>query len=246
VTRLTHRRSRAQNRFVGQIGVALAIVVVLPGCGPMHQITYPDTGGGHYGGEPTNDTPLNTMKRFEQTCEFQDLPKYGILFASDFRFTFSSSADMDLALQYGDHWRKDDEIQSAHHLFEGFTNTLGEAIPPASRISMNLNGVQVITDPEHADSAAYYQKVVVDSVMLTVQLPGTPESTTYDINARHEFYLVRGDAAVLDAGQETRTDRWYIRRWDDLAVGAGTTATIVAGPTPTYPITWGRLKAGYR
>ena len=224
----------------------LAIAVVLPSCGPVHQVTYPDTSGGRTGGEPTNDTPLNTVNRFEQTYEFQDLPKYGILLASDFRFAFSPSADPDLVLQYGDHWRKDDELQSARHLFEGFTNTLGETIPAASRIDMTLSGVRAMTDPEHADSATYYQKVVVDSVVVTVELPGTPEPTTYNIDARHEFYLVRGDAAVLDASQEARTDRWYIRRWDDLSGAAGTTATIVSGPTSTRPVTWGRLKAAYR
>ncbi|MGH7725053.1 MAG: hypothetical protein ACREOU_06445, partial [Candidatus Eiseniibacteriota bacterium] len=65
------------------------------------------------------------------------------------------------------------------------------------------------------------------------------------------FYLVRGDAAVLDTGQEARTDRWYIYRWDDLSQplpgGPARLASLNAGALGTpAPTTWGGLKDGYK
>jgi hypothetical protein len=66
------------------------------------------------------------------------------------------------------------------------------------------------------------------------------------ISARHEFYIVRGDAALLAAGQEARTDRWYIRRWDDLSTSTGLIgriASIDAGAVK--PTSWGSLKNSF-
>ena len=195
---------------------------------------------------PLNDTVQNTMLRFEGTYEFQASSRYKNLLASDFRYTFSQASDPTLVQIYGNNWGKADEVFSSGNLFNGFTNSVGEALPAASRIEMDLFGVQPATDFEHPDSATYYQKIVVARVVMTVEIPGTPEPTTYNIDARHEFYLVRGDAAVLDASQEARIDRWYIRRWDDLSAAPATTAAFADGPTPTTPKTWGSLKAQYR
>jgi hypothetical protein len=194
---------------------------------------------------PLNDTVQKTMLRFEATYEFQDLPKYANLLASDFRYTFSQASDP-LLVQTYPNWGKDDEVATSQHLFEGFTNSLDEVVPAASKIEMDLYGVQPTTDVEHQDSTAYYQKVVVSRVVMSIEVPGSPEPTVYNIDARHEFYLVRGDAAVLDAGQEARADRWYIRRWDDLSPPNPSPVIVPSGPTAYTTTSWGRVRARYR
>ena len=224
-----------------------ALLPILSGCGSNPFNPPIDPGGdGHVPGDtPLNDSPQNLMIRFEKSYEFQNLAIYSKLLTSDFRYTFSLASDPLLVDQYPN-WGLDDEVQSTQHLFDGFTNTHGDFIPAASRIDMTLQGVQYTSDFTHADSASHYQKVIVTSVEMQIEVPGSAgDPLVYNISARHEFYIVRGDAAVLDAGQEARADRWYIRKWDDLS--NGTTAVLrlasINGTTvQRVPITWGKLK----
>ena len=228
---------------------ALVLLPVLSGCGknpfnpvvdPGHEGKIPDT-------TPPNDSPQNLMIRFETSYEFQDLQNYEALLTSDFRYTFSTATDRDLADRYPN-WGRDDEVESSKHLFEGFTNSLGESFNGASNIDMTLYGVQYGPDFTHADSTTHYQRVVVTTVDMKIEVPGSPDPTIYQINARHEFYIVRGDAAVLAAGQEARTDRWYIRRWDDLSqplTAVTRIASVNAGQAMSTPATWGSVKNSY-
>jgi hypothetical protein len=117
---------------------------------------------------------------------------------------------------------------------------------------MTLNSDQYFDDPSHPDSAAYYKWVTVARVLMSIEIPGTTESQIFNIDARHEFYLVRGDAALLDPGQEATSTRWYIQRWDDLSTqlgGAGViriaSANSKVGNTPTVSTTWGRVKDSF-
>jgi hypothetical protein len=241
---------------VSALALSIVVMPVLSGCGSNPFNPIPDPGGdGHIPpNAPLNDTVQNTMLRFEATYEFQDLPKYEALLSSDFRYTFSQASDPDLVLAYGNNWGKDDEIASSQHLFDGFTNAHGDAVPAASKIDIDLYGVQPTQDVEHLDSLAYYQKVVVSRVVMSIEVPGSPEPTVYNIDARHEFYLVRGDAALLDPSQEARTDRWYIRRWDDLSppppIPTGGAIQIASVNTPgtlaRVSESWGRLKGDYK
>lgn len=240
---------------VSALALSIAVLPVLYGCGgnPFSPPIDRGADGRIPPNAPLNDTVQNTMLRFEATYEYQDLPKYEKLLASDFRYTFSQASDPQLVLTYGNNWGKDDEVASSQHLFDGFTNSRGEAVPAASKIAMDLYGVQPTQDNEHLDSLAYYQKVVVSRVVMSIEVPGSPEPTTYNIDARHEFYLVRGDAALLDAGQEVRTDRWYIRRWDDLSppptpTGAMQIASVNSGAGIMARVaeSWGRLKSDYK
>ena len=113
---------------------------------------------------------------------------------------------------------------------------------------MTLTGVQYGADFAHTDSAAYYQKAVVTSVDMTIEVPTTPAPTTYQISARHEFYIVRGDAAILDPNQEARSDRWYIRKWDDLSTNVAVVARLAAingQAIQRTPASWGAVKDTY-
>jgi hypothetical protein len=156
---------------------------------------------------PATDSPLGLMRRLESAYERRDTGDYAELFASDFRFFFG---DADLALRYPGGWTREDEVASADHLFHGFVDGSGVRRPPAERIELTIDPFIVETDPDHPDSAQYYQRFVVPSVILRVHF----EDGAYIVERqRHEFYVVRGDAARLDPGQTGVPDRWYIRKW---------------------------------
>jgi hypothetical protein len=233
--------------------VTFALLPILSGCGSNPFKPPIDPGGdGHLPGDtPINDSQQNLMIRFEKSYEFQDLPAYKYLLTSDFRYTFSLASDPLLYNQYPN-WGLDDEILSTQHLFEGFTNTEGKYFAPASDIQMDLVGVTYTGDFTHADSASHYQKVIVTDVNMTIEVPNPPSTDplVYQISARHEFYIVRGDAAVLDAGQEARADRWYIRKWDDLSPAPSAAvlrlASLDGAGLQSTPATWGAIKGTFR
>jgi hypothetical protein len=194
---------------------------------------------------PEADSPQNLMLRFEGVYELQSAVNYEQLLTSDFRYTFSLASDPLLVNRYPT-WGHDDEVESTRHLFEGFRTLTGEDVPAASRIEMTLTGLQYGLDYTHPDSGEHYMKVVLTSVDMLIEVPTAPAPTSYLITGRHEFYIVRGDAAVLDAGQEARTDRWYLRRWDDLTPGVSSPlpdADILIGAPKRVSASWGGVKA---
>ena len=229
---------------------AFALLPVLSGCGSNPFNPPIDPGGdGHVPGDtPVNDSPQNLMIRFEKSYEFQDLPTYEGLLTSDFRYTFSAASDPNLVSQYPN-WGRDDEEESTQHLFDGFTNQAGNPVPAASQIQMTLTGVQYQGDFLHPDSASHYQKVVVTQVDMSIDVPDGASITTFVISARHEFYIVRGDVAVLSAGQEASPNRWYIRRWDDLSppppAAIARLSSINGQMVQRTPVTWGAMKDSF-
>ena len=228
--------------------LALAVALpVLAGCSSNPFTPPVDDGGGLPSNTPLNDSPQNTMLRFEATYENQVLAEYEKLFTSNFRFTFSSQADPALEQQYGTSWGKDDETESTSHLFSGFTDIDGNFQAPASQIILSISGASFIPEPTLPDSGDYYRRVIVPVVNLSIKISDA-NSTEYQIEAPHDFYLVRGDVAVLDAAQEARADRWYIYRWDDRTPtppgGAARLASLDAGGG-TIRSSWGQLKGTY-
>jgi len=191
---------------------------------------------------PVNSTPQGAIPRLERTYERQDEIEYPKLLTADFRYTFSAQSDPALATQYGLNWGKDDETQSAEHLFAGFVNGTGEAVPPASRITVDFVNDQYYPDPAHADSATWYVYCPVTNVNLTIDIPANGGTTTYDISAPHSFFLVRGDAALLDPGQAADSTRWYVRRWDDHSPALPNGG---AAPVPLAAASWGGMKGSY-
>lgn len=224
--------------------LVLAAALAFAGCGKS--ATEPGTPLPPVTITPENDTPANLMLRFEHAYEQKARSAYRGLFTADFRFHFSLDADPDLVLRYGTNWKRTDEDTAAAHLFSGFTTNLGESRAPASLIALTLSGAQFIGDPDHADSAAYYRLVLVPTLLLTLEIPNTAD---FEISAPHDFHLVRGDAAVLDASQAADSSHWYIRSWEDRTVSLGFAGRIrgdLAHPLPASPTTWGKVKVDYR
>ena len=242
---------------VSALALTLATMLAFAGCGGNPFTPPPDTGnGGLPVDTPANDSPQNTMVRFQRTYEYQVQPEYVKLLTNDFRYTFSLDSDPALVTQYGANWGKDFEAESAANLFDGFTNSSGAYVPGATNITMALNSVQYFDDPAHSDSSAYYQWVTVARVVMSIEVPGDANGPQiYYIDAPHNFYLVRGDAlgASLDTDQPATSTHWYIRKWDDLspppAAGAIRIASVnhrAVGSSLSVPITLGALKASYR
>jgi len=222
-----------------------SMLVVLSGCGsgndiptdPLTKPIPPDA--------PAADSPAHLIERMEQTWERKDEASYALLLTSDFRYHFSPAADPLLADLYGDNWTRIDEIAAITHLFHGFTNSNDIQVPAASRIDMTLSGVSVVSDPDHPDSTIHYRKCVITSLSVTIAVPDPAgvSSVEYVINARHELYLVRGDAAVVPPGSPADTTRWYMRRWDDLAMNVAAKFPVI---NPAAPATLGKVRASYR
>ena len=185
---------------------------------------------------PLNDSPANTMIRFETAYEYQAYSDLKKLLTSDFQFNFSAISDPQLAAHYGTTWGKDDESQSTTNLFA------------ASNV-INMQGVaeaSVIADPDVPDSLQeYYAIARVSSLELIIEFPG---ADAYYVDAPQDFYLVRGDRAMLDASQEAQADRWYIYRWvDKSAVPPSESPGTIhpASAAAAEHVTWGRVKATY-
>jgi hypothetical protein len=228
-----------------------------PGCGSNPFEPPPDDGGGGLpDNTPLNDSPANTMLRFEATYENQVIGEYEKLFTSDFRFTFSSQSDEDLVIRYGTSWGKDDEIESTRHLFQGFIDSEGKPQAAATQITLDLNGMSELPDPSHdLDSLEYFRLMAVPALHLILAL--ADNSSGYEVQAPHDFFLIRGDLAgslgQLDPGQEAGANRWYIYRWDDKSpelpaaptTGPYTPASVaVSGPLART--SWGAAKVIYR
>lgn len=194
-------------------------------------------------GTPQADSPLNLATRLEATWEAQNVTQYAKLLAADFRYHFSAATDPMLVDRYPN-WGLDDEVESTQHLFDGFTNSLGEPVPGASRIELAFSGVSNGDDFQHADSTDHYRKLVIVLLDGLIEVPDFYGATTFNISARHELYLVRGDAAVLPPGAIADATRWYVRRWDDLS----TTMSARKGPVihPASTATLGGIKSLYR
>ena len=232
-------------RVLSHLACCLAVFAVFAaGCSDSKSTKVVVPADGLPAGTPLNDTDAHLMARFEATFDAQSDGEYAKLLTDDFRFHFSVASDPELVNFYGDSWGRADETTTVTHLFDGFTDPTNGAIPGASTVAMAWANTQIGADPDHPDSVDYYKKVVVPAMTLVIEVPGTPEPTTYNVSSWQEFYIVRGDAAVLASGQAAQADRWYLRRWDDLAV-SGT--VLRKGPVvnPSNTISVGRIKGLY-
>ena len=188
---------------------ALFALLAFAGCGSDDNPTKPvPPADGLPAGTPAADTPAHLAQRLEATWENQVEGEYAKLLTDDFRFHFSAASDPTLVAVYGDNWKRADEIDALTHLFHGFTNAVSDTVLGASSIDVTLIGVQYANDPEHPDSTRQYQRIVITDFAGDIEVPTTPDPTSYQISSRQELYLVRGDAAALPAGSLADTTRW--------------------------------------
>jgi hypothetical protein len=194
---------------------------------------------------PANSSPQGALSRLAWALETEDADAYADLFTRDYTFRFSADTDPSLVLQYGLAFRRTSEIAFSQHLFGGFTKMNGDSLGAAIATSVELNQINVTDDAEYPDSTAFYRFVSVPRMAAAIQIPQDSQVTTLNFVSRQDFFLVRGDAAWLTAGQEARSDRWYIRGWDDRSLAVARVAGTGLAPQAEPFGTWGRLKDQY-
>jgi len=224
-------------------GLACAFALALFGCGSNHHVAPIIAGPKLPVGTPENTSPDSTVQRLMVAYQYMAPGEYDTLLTSDFHYHFSAQTDPALVSQYGNTWGKVDEGQSMTHLTQGFTNAHGVMVPKASSITSSINGDAVGTDTTHSDSTSWYRAVSVTALLISIDVPSAGGGATYNINTPIVFLLVRGDAAVLNAGQSHSASRWYIREMDDLMLPLS--ASKSPHTFPVAPVTWGSVRAGY-
>lgn len=153
------------------------------------------------------NTPTGALQALAAAYSEKSLEKVAGLFANDYQFSSTSMESVAVMQNFG----RDRELQTTGALFHGLVMNGKLVQPGADSIRIRIAGGSEAADPEHPDSVATYRLVAVRDFTFRIFVPGmdTLEATP----ALHVFHLVRGDAAVLAAGQSADTTRWYIRRW---------------------------------
>jgi hypothetical protein len=164
---------------------------------------------------PVPSSASEVLRLFEWCYNNKAIAEYREIFTDDYRFFFSplDSAGVEY---HGTPWTREDEIISTTQLFVG-----GSADQPAAsniRLSLDRNFL-VYADPTFAqwDSRGRWHKNIRTQVVLNIQ---TGDGSGIDISGAANFYMVRGDSAVIPEELRLRgfgpdSNRWYIRRWDD-------------------------------
>jgi hypothetical protein len=181
---------------------------------------------------PTSDSPLGAASRLLQSYRLGRLDEYAALLSPGYRFVF---AETTYNAAQPDGFTREDEIASARHLFEGFTDGCGIRRPAARSIEISFDAMEVEDEPGRSDSAGQYQVVVAHDVRLRIELEdGTERIAGPDC---HEFHFVRGDVAVCGPDQAADADHWYLWRWIELpACGAVAYARARTSPSPPVEV----------
>jgi len=138
---------------------------------------------------------------FQLSYQARDVNACGAMFTADFRFHFG---DPEGQAAYPQGWGREDELRYEHHLFEGFVNARGQALPAARGIALAFGPLDIRSDPEHPADPEHYALVDARHVDLAIDFG---ESGRTIAVGHHAFWLVRSDDAAGEAG------RWAIRRW---------------------------------
>jgi len=197
----------------------LVLVSLISLCSPAHPAS-------------SQGAPRALLAEFERAYEARDVAAYGAVLSADFRFYFG---DEENRTRRPDGWAREDELASADHLFHGFVDRTGIARPAAEAIAIDLGSVTIACDPEHPDDSARYALATANEVSLVIDFGAAGRDVAV---GRHLFWLVRGDAAQLDANQAGETERWYIRRWienPDAVLLASVVCTPVPEPVAAAP-----------
>ncbi len=142
---------------------------------------------------PVPTSASNLLRLFEWCYNNKAITEYREIFTADYRFLFSplDSAGADYR---GIPWTREDEMISTTQLFVG-----GSADQP---------------DYAQWDPTGRWHTNIRTQVVLSIQ---TGDGNAIDISGAANFYMVRGDSAVIPEELHFGPDpnRWYIRKWAD-------------------------------
>lgn len=245
--------SRARSRSASLV-LAVLVASVVAGC--FNPFDPRVSGVGVTEPPPLADSPENTLRLLEWCYEHRATAEYRELFSDDYRFVFGT-LDPD-GLAYRDNpWTREDEVESTTKLFQG-----GDANQPAATsitIALDRN-FRVGIDPRYPNSVRW-RKLIRTAVTLRIN---DVSGSQTDVSGYANFFLVRGDSALIPEELSKRgfrpdSTRWYVNRHEDDTIppetGApGGQASPVPGLASARPAattwaarwSWGRLKVAYR
>ncbi len=195
---------------------------------------------------PVPSSASGVLRLFEWCYNNKAIAEYRELFTDDYEFRFSP-LDSAGAEYRGTKFTREDELISTTQLFLG-----GAADqPPANTIRLTLDkNFFVFPDRNYTqwDAKGRWHKSIRTQVALYIQ---TSDGNAIDVSGAANFYMVRGDSAVIPEELRLRgfgpdSNRWYIRRWDDetaqpelgaFAAGPAAGARLSAWQSATAPAT---------
>jgi len=172
---------------------------------------------------PKPSTPQGVLLLFQWCWVNRSIAEYEELFTEDFRFAFTDVEAVD-----NPPILRDEEITIARRIF--VDGTAGE--PRAKRIELNYNSLLISIPDTRPGKTDPWHKKITPRVALRVVLGNDQE---YEIDGYVNFYLVRGDSALIPPELKERgfgpdLGRWYIERWEDNTGGSeGGSAVIRDG-----------------
>ena len=185
------------------LAVAALCAIALPATGCFDPFAPRVLGRGISAPPPVPNSPGGVLRLFEWAYNNRDYSVYRTLFTDNYRFAFSA---LDTAgnRYRGDTWTRNDELPSAKNLFEA-----------ASSITLQLDkSFAVFTDTRPGKSNPTYHRTIRTQVLLNIV---TQDNNQINVQGKANFFLVRGDSAVIpaDLGLPPDSNRWYIDRWED-------------------------------
>jgi hypothetical protein len=199
---------------------ALTVMAALAGCyNPFSPRIAPVLGNSTPA--PVPSSAPNLLRLFEWCYNNQAIAEYREIFTDDYRFFFSP-VDSAGAEWRGTPYTREDEMISATNLFVGGSATE----PPATSIRLSLDrNFFVYPDPDYTDwdPTGIWHKNIRTTVTLVIN---TDDGASTEITGHANFYMVRGDSAVIPEELRLRgfgpdPNRWYIRRWNDETAQEG-------------------------
>ncbi len=155
--------------------------------------------------------PQATLASFARA--YRDLSADRVVshFTADYRFHILG----DSLLRFVSGFGREQEASTIQNMLRGLVRGADTLMAPVDSVGMQMDGFLEAPDPEHPDSTRHYRVVVVSRFEFGIRARGERMLT---MSSQHVFHLVRGDIALLVAGQPASADRWYIRRWlEDVA-----------------------------
>ena len=246
VSRVSGRVSVARHRVFGRtrwVCVALAAACAcIPGATRAESTSIPAANQPLVG-------PQATLDRLARAYRDRKPDDVIATYTADYRFHSMG----DSLLNYSLGMTRSDDSSSVRNMMLGEIRNGETLIAPADSIGLTMDGFEEGADPEHPDSLQHYRTVAVGRYDFGVRVGNDRMLNTSSL---HVFHLVRGDAAVLVAGQSADAEHWYIRRWLENVGGVrdllgresgdcGESAAPVRGPgTPPVAVAPGRPGTG--
>lgn len=184
---------------LARLAVALALWSVAPGARAASTSIPPAS-------QPL-EGPQATLERFAHAYRTRSVAGVDAVLAGDYRFHEQGSTLSEFLSGNG----RESQMNTIRGILEGVRKDGRIVMPAAATVSLEMDGIGQDFDPEHPDSLGHYRVLSVGKFDLRAVLPNG--QTLITESRLNTFHVVRGDAAVLAAGQPADPSTWYIRRW---------------------------------